>query len=237
MDAYPNPDGPRMTVSDVVALIVERTGSMPVYGLGKQIDPGDAVVGGGRVAGFMETGDRGSGSRMASPRRSAWKPDAPSPARAGSTWPRRPASCRRPTSSPAPNCWGPTASRRPTATTSTSATSTPTAARRTRVPPAGSAASGPERRTIGTPPGRGAGLLRPDRPRVAGRPAGPGKLPATGRPVRRAGAIRLSTRLLLRPCRPSRPRIRLGLPHLGGASGAGEKGPGTFFRMKKGSSD
>ena len=58
MDAYPNKGQRRILRSEIEEIAAEKTGGTVVIGF-EEIDRlGDAVVGGERIAGFMETGDR-----------------------------------------------------------------------------------------------------------------------------------------------------------------------------------
>ena len=57
MDAYHKTGARRAVEEEVRAWIERRTSCTPVYGLSEIVEVGDAVVGGPRVAGFMETHD------------------------------------------------------------------------------------------------------------------------------------------------------------------------------------
>ncbi len=56
---FHGPGGRRAVLPEIRRDIEETTGSTPVYGLSEVVEAGGAVVGGGgRISGFMETGDR-----------------------------------------------------------------------------------------------------------------------------------------------------------------------------------
>ncbi|MBI4556774.1 MAG: CehA/McbA family metallohydrolase [Candidatus Hydrogenedentes bacterium] len=82
MDAYPNPRARRTIAPEIAAYIRDKLGSTVVYGAKEIVDLGDAVVGGERVAGFMETSDLREWYFPLSARRAfSWK-TAPVPANA-----------------------------------------------------------------------------------------------------------------------------------------------------------
>ncbi|HPA47252.1 MAG TPA: CehA/McbA family metallohydrolase [bacterium] len=58
MDAYPNQGKERILPARIEQYIAEKTGSAVVLGLDKVLDPGDSLIGGSRIAGFMETHKR-----------------------------------------------------------------------------------------------------------------------------------------------------------------------------------
>jgi len=58
MDAYPNKDSRRVIRSEIEEIAAGKTGTALVGGFAEVVALGDAIVGGERIAGFMETGDR-----------------------------------------------------------------------------------------------------------------------------------------------------------------------------------
>ncbi|MHB1001585.1 MAG: DUF3604 domain-containing protein [Armatimonadota bacterium] len=58
MDAYPNANDRRLIIPEIEKHIADKTNSTLVYGFSEILETGDAIVGGERVAGFMETHDR-----------------------------------------------------------------------------------------------------------------------------------------------------------------------------------